>query len=177
MDPKLATPMLVAALVAWMLWRRVRRNIGRQALRPTRMKLRIGVLAVFGALALLVHAGSASLDGALLAGMAAGAALAVFGLRHTRFEHTTEGTFYTPHAWIGALVSVLLLARLAYRFMIVLPAMHAARQLDANPFAAYHKSPLTLALFGLVVGYYVAYYAGVLQHANRTSEAPPNARA
>jgi hypothetical protein len=40
--------------------------------------------------------------------------------------------------------------------------MQAAQQANANPFAAYQKSPLTLAIFGIVIGYYIAYYAGVL---------------
>ena len=34
---------------------------------------------------------------------------------------------------------------------------------DSDPFAAYQKSPLTLAIFGVLVGYYVSYYAGILQ--------------
>jgi len=51
----------------------------------------------------------------------------------------------------------------AYRFLAVYPSMHAAAQADQNPFAAYQKSPLTLAIFGVVIGYYVFYYAGILR--------------
>jgi hypothetical protein len=36
---------------------------------------------------------------------------------------------------------------------------YAAQQ---NPLAAYQRNPLTLAAFGLVVGYYVFYNLGVL---------------
>ena len=46
--------------------------------------------------------------------------------------------------------------------MAVYPAAHAAAQADRNPFATYQKSPLTLAIFGVVVGYYLLYYTGVL---------------
>jgi len=162
MDPKLVTPMLVAAFVAWAIYRRVRRNIGRQRVQPMRMRSRIVLLGVVGALALATSARNMELFAAMAAGIAGGAALAWLGLRHTKFEITEQGNFYTPHTWIGLAVSALLLGRIAYRFMVVYPVAHAASQAGANPFAAYQKSPLTLAIFGVVVGYYVAYYSGVL---------------
>jgi hypothetical protein len=46
-----------------------------------------------------------------------------------------------------------------------------AAQADQNPFAAFQRSPLTLAIFGVLVGYYVFYYAGVLR-ASRNLPAP-----
>lgn len=162
MDPKLITPMLMVAFVAWAMYRRVRRNIGRQPLKPGRMTFRVGLFGVIGVMSLAAYAHNPQMAGALLAGLVGGGALAWLGLRHTKFETTPQGTFYTPHTYIGLFVSVLLLARLAYRFVIVYPAMQVAHQASANPFAAYQKSPLTLAIFGLVIGYYVAYYAGVL---------------
>jgi hypothetical protein len=171
MDPKLVTPVLLTIFVAWAMYRRVRRNIGRQPLTPARMQWRIGILGVIGAMVLLVSLRDMNLFGAMVCGVAGGIALGWFGLRHTKFESTPEGNFYTPHTYIGMFVSVLLLARIAYRFIAVYPAMHAATQADANPFAAYQKSPLTLAILGIVVGYYVAYYLGVL--AKSRSMMPP----
>jgi hypothetical protein len=162
MDPQLVTPVLLTVFVALVMYRRVRRNIGRQPVTPARMQWRIGILGVIGALVLVVSLRDVNLFGAMLGGVAGGVALGWFGLRHTKFESTPEGNFYTPHTYIGMFVSVLLLARIAYRFIAVYPAMHAATQADANPFAAYQKSPLTLAILGVVVGYYVAYYLGVL---------------
>lgn len=162
MDPKLLTPMLVAAFVAWAIYRRVRRNIGRQRVSPTRMRSRMILLGVVGAMVLLTSARNVELFGAMAAGLAGGVALAWLGLKHTQFETTPQGNFYTPHTYIGLFVSALLLGRIAYRFMIVYPAMQAAQQVNANPFDAYQKSPLTLAIFGVVVGYYIAYYGGVL---------------
>src|SRR5437660_387672 len=38
-------------------------------------------------------------------------------------------------------------------------------------FAAYQKSPLTLAILGVVIGYYLLYYAGVLNR-SRALQAP-----
>ena len=162
MDPKLVTPVLLTAFVAWIMYRRVRRNIGRQPVTPARMQWRIGILGVVGALVLLTSLRDVNLFGAMISGVVAGVALGWFGLRHTKFESTAAGNFYTPHTYIGMFVSLLLLARIAYRFIAVYPAMHTATQADENPFAAYQKSPLTLAILGVVVGYYVAYYLGVL---------------
>lgn len=174
MDPKLITPILIVALVAWTMYRRVRRTIGRQAVSPVRMQWRIGILGLVGAMFLFTSLRDMNLLGAMAAGLAGGAALAWFGLRHTKFEATAEGHFYTPHTYIGLAVSALLLGRIAYRFLAVYPAMHAAAQTDANPFAAYQKSPLTLAIFGVLVGYYVAYYIGVLSKSRSLATAAAN---
>lgn len=169
MDPKLVTPVLLTAFVAWAMYRRVRRNIGRQPVTPARMQWRIGILGVVGALILFGSMRDVNLFGAMVCGVAAGVGLGWVGLRHTKFESTPEGKFYTPHTYIGMFVSLLLLARIAYRFIAVYPAMHAATQADANPFAAYQRSPLTLVIFGVVVGYYIAYYLGVLAKSRSTA--------
>ncbi|HEY8012143.1 MAG TPA: DUF1453 domain-containing protein [Rudaea sp.] len=163
MDQKLIFPILMGALVLFAIYRRVRRNIGRQPVSVKRMQFRVGILCVIGALFAFGATRDMSLFGALLAGVAAGAALGWLGLQHTKFEATAQGNFYTPHTYIGIFVSVLLLARIAYRFLAVYPSMHAAAQADQNPFAAYQKSPLTLAIFGVVIGYYIFYYIGVLR--------------
>jgi hypothetical protein len=162
-DQRAVTLVLVGAFVAWAIYRRIRRSIGRQPVSPGRMQARIVILAL--ALALVTFASRAvhspELGGALLAGLAAGAALGYLGLRHTKFETTPEGSFYTPHTYIGVTVSALLIARVVYRFVANDPAALAAAQANGDPFASYH-SPLTLAIVGVVVGYYVLYYLGVL---------------
>lgn len=163
MDQKLIFPIVMGTFVLLMIARRVRRNVGRQPVRPGPMQLRIGLFSIVGVVLALRAVSNVTLLGALLAGAAAGTALAWYGLQHTRFEKTAEGNFYTPHAYIGLAVSVLLIARLAYRFAVVYPSMHAAAQADQNLFTAYQRSPLTLALFGVLVGYYIIYYAGVLR--------------
>jgi len=163
MDQNFIVPTLLTALVLWAIYRRVRRNVGRQRIEPGRMKFRIGVLTAVGALIALVALRDWYLLGAMLAGIAAGVLLGWIGLRETKFEASDQGRFYTPHLYIGLFVSGLLIARVAYRFLAVYPSMHAAAQTDQNPFAAYQKSPLTLAILGVVIGYYVFYYAGVLR--------------
>jgi hypothetical protein len=161
-DQRAITLVLVSAFVAWAIYRRIRRSIGRQPVTAGRMQARILILALvlLGLASRVVH--SPELGGALLAGLAAGAALGYVGLRHTKFETSAEGSFYTPHTYIGVTVSALLIARVVYRFAANYPAALAAAQANGDPLASYQKSPLTLAIFGVVVGYYVLYYAGIL---------------
>jgi asparagine N-glycosylation enzyme membrane subunit Stt3 len=149
MDQKLIFPIVMGALVLFAIYRRVRRNIGRQPVSPGRMQFRIVMLAIVGALIAFGALRDMSLLGALLAGVVAGAALGWFGLQHTKFESTPQGNFYTPHTAIGIFVSLLLLGRIAYRLLVLYPTMQAASQADQNPFASFQKSPLTLAIFGV----------------------------
>ena len=163
-------PVVMGALVLLAIFRRVRRNIGRQPLRPGYMQFRIGLLSLIGALLVFGALRDATLLGAFIGGLAAGVALGWFGLQHTKFETTAEGRFYTPHTYIGLAVSLLLLGRIAYRFLTIYPAMQAAAQADQNPWASFQKSPLTLAIFGVLIGYYVFYYLGVLRVARNRTE-------
>jgi hypothetical protein len=172
MDPKLITPILVAALVVFSVVRRLRRTFGRQPVHPARIWLRIGVLTLVGALiaATSVTRGTEMLE-ALLGGLACGAALAYLGLRHTRFEVTPEGRFYTPHTYIGVAVTLLFLGRLVYRFLYLSNGPNAMFGSDPNAAAPYQRSPLTVGIFAVLVGYYVLFYAGVLLR-TRASEVP-----
>ncbi len=172
MDPKLIAPILIAALVVWGLVRRVRRSFGRQPVHPRRMGFRMGILTLVAALvvAASVTRGAQMLE-ALIAGLACGVALAYVGLRHTRFEVTPEGRFYTPHTYLGLAVTVLFVGRLGYRFLYLANGANGSFAPDPNAAAAYQRSPLTLGIFALLVGYYLLYYAGVLLR-TRASQLP-----
>lgn len=172
MDPKLITPILLAALVTWGIVRRLRRTFGRQPVQPARLWFRIGVLTLAGGLvtATSVMRGAEMLE-ALIAGLACGAVLAYFGLRHTRFEVTPQGRFYTPHTYIGLAVTLLFLGRLVYRFLYLSSGANGMFAADPSAAAAYSRSPLTVGIFAVLVGYYVLFYAGVLSR-TRVSELP-----
>jgi len=164
-------PFVFGALIAFAIYRRVRRNIGRQLLSPLRMKWRIGLFAVIGGLVMAMSTRDSALCAAMTAGIAGGVALGWFGLKHTQFEITPQGRWYTPHTYIGAFVSALFLGRVAYRFVVLYSTPHGIAA-DSDPFASYQKSPLTLAIFGVLVGYYVFYYIGVLRR-SRDPHLPP----
>jgi len=172
LNPNLVTPLLFGALIAFGIYRRIKRNIGRQLLQPVRLKLRISLFAVVGGLILAGALRDAALAGAMTAGLAGGIALGWFGLRHTQFEAVGPDRFYTPHTYIGALVSALFLGRIAYRFIVLYSTSHAVAA-GSLPFSSYERSPLTLALFGVLVGYYVAYYTGVLRRGARLTVPVP----
>ena len=164
MDPRLVTPYLVAALVVFGLYRRMRRSFGRQRVTEGRMWIRIGIFAVITVVVVVGTVAAHDLEvlGGLIAGIACGAMLGYVGLRHTRFEVTSAGRYYTPHTYMGLAVTALFVGRLIYRFLSVydgtLPAGAAAGGLGA-----YQTNPFTLAALGVLVGYYVLYYLGVLQ--------------
>jgi cytochrome b561 len=95
----------------------------------------------------------------LAAGLVGGSLLAVFGLKKTVFEPRPEGLFYTPNAHLGIALSLLFVLRIAYRF-IEIYMLNPGMPRDAQDFA---RSPLTLAVFGLLAGYYIAYAIGLLR--------------
>ena len=105
-----------------MVYRRFRRNFGRQLLRPTRMTVRLVILCV-----LAVTLAPAALRGGEYAaaeavGAAAGVALALWGASRTRYLRDGERLFYIPHTYTGIAVSALVLGRLVYRLVELYPA-------------------------------------------------------
>jgi hypothetical protein len=162
-DQHLLTPILLSVLVCWVIYRRVRRSFGRQPVRVGSMQLRVTLLSVIGALVLVTSARDRELLAALIGGVAAGLALGYIGLRHTRIEATPQGHFYTPHTYIGLFVTALFLSRLIFRLLTVHLSGNAGVQPDSNPFAVYQRSPLTIAMFGVLLGYYEFFILGVLK--------------
>ncbi len=164
MTPQALLPALVVPLILFGVYRRLRRTFGRQPIQPKRKMLRITLLSAIGAALTISAWHDPGLFEAALAGLALGAAFGGLGLRLTQFEGTAEGKFYTPNVYIGGVLTAVFLGRLVYRFIAVPQAMQAAAQHapDANPFASFQTSPLTLGIFTMLVGYYVTYYVGIL---------------
>lgn len=174
----MATPAMTYAVLApvvlLLVYRRLRRHIGRQPLQPWRIGLRLAGVSI-AALALLLIGVAGALGGSMaglgvLAGLAGGAMLGSYGLRLTTFETTADGRFYTPNPWLGIGLSALMLGRLAYRFVAVRGASQVALMGDSTALGILHRSPLTLAIAGLLVGYFLRYSVG-LWRATRVTEA------
>jgi hypothetical protein len=172
MDPKLIMPILIGALVVWGIARRLRRTFGRQPVQPVRIWLRIVILTVVGGLIIAssVTRGVEMLE-AVVGGLACGLALAYVGLRHTRFEVTPQGRFYTPHTYIGLAVTLLLVGRLAYRLLSLSNGTNGMLAAGPDSAAAY-QTPLTVGIFAVLIGYYVLFYAGVLLKTRAAALAP-----
>lgn len=150
---------LFGGLILWSIYRRVKRNIGRQRLRPRRFIISI---VIFSTISVVLLAVALHLPKMLLGiggGLLLGAFLGLGGLRLTKFETTDAGHFYTPDTRIGLTLSLLLVGRLLYRFW-------AIRNVAAAPHSPPpYQSPLTYFIFGLIAGYYIVYYIGLLVHA------------
>lgn len=167
--PTVLVPALLSSLVVWRVYRRVRKNIGRQPFQPRRLLLRIGI---FGLLTVLLAGLSwehplvvLGLAGGLLPGLA----LALVGLRLTRFEATTEGRFFTPNLYVGLALSLLMIGRLVYRLTLLYGVSHATKPPTT---AQFMQSPLTMFIFGLVTGYYITYCLGVLVQCRKLNPTP-----
>jgi hypothetical protein len=168
-----------AVLVLFVIYRRFRRNFGQQLLSPVRMRVRMAILLIVSCLFLPGVMNSAAVAGALIAGAAAGVVLAWWGAERTGFVWVNGRLNYVPHTYTGLAVSFLFLGRLVYRLFQVYGQYQAAHLAGADPGgqafapAAMARSPLTVGLFFVLVGYYVCYYSLVLHKAKRVT--PENA--
>jgi hypothetical protein len=154
-------PALVIPFIAWRIYLRARRSIGRQPFQANRLKVRIGVFSLVSLLigvAAFAHLPSFE---ALAGGLVLGALLSLLGLRLTKFENTAEGKFYTPNTALGVALLVLFVGRIAYRLFVIF----GDPMIGDAPAPLMFQSPLTMLIFGLTAGYYIAYNAGVLVRA------------
>jgi hypothetical protein len=109
--------------------------------------------------AMLQPAHDPLLAAGLAAGVAVGIGLGLYGTRLTRFEATPAGLFYTPNAHLGIALSLLLVLRIGYRFLVL---RMNGQNLDPQSMQM-GSSPLTLAIFGTLAAYYVTYAIGLLR--------------
>jgi hypothetical protein len=160
----LLAPAGAAALVGWRLYARVRRMVGRQRLSTVRPWLTACLFPLLIAMVLLGSLARPPAALGLVAGLAVGVALGIYGLRLTKFEQTPLGLFYTPNAHLGIALSLLFIARLLYRGA----QLYAAGAAAQGGAIAFGRSPLTLVIFGTLAGYYVAYAIGLLRWQRKT---------
>jgi hypothetical protein len=161
---------LVVPLVAWRVYKRVRRNIGRQRSRLWRHWAGTVLCPLLLALMALGALHSVEAEAALLGGIAGGFGLGTFGLRLTRFERDGAGFFYTPNPYLGVGLSLLLVGRIAWRMVELYQLQGHFANTGSLDFA---RSPLTLVMVGLVFGYYATYSFGLLRWRRQSREAAP----
>jgi hypothetical protein len=138
-----------------------------------RMQVRIVLLLVIGCLLLPAALHSAAFISAVLAGIVAGVALAMWGAARTRFLRVSGQLYYVPHTYTGIAVSLLFVGRLVYRLLQASSTMHGTHAAAADSAnqgfapAGMLQSPLTLGLYFVLMGYYVCYYSMVLWKSKR----------
>jgi uncharacterized membrane protein YidH (DUF202 family) len=168
-------PIVIGGLFAWSIYRRIRRNIGRQPLRPTRSIVSLVIMGLVTAWLITAAVALQNLNmiAGIGGGLVVGVALGFVGLKLTKFDTTEQGHFYTPDTRIGIALSLLLVGRIAYR-MWQLQSMDFT---SSNP--QMYQSPLTYFILGLVLGYYFVYRIGLLVHTHdkpipgKTTPPPP----
>jgi len=158
-DTHLITVVVIAALVVWRLYSRIRRVVGRQRLSTLRPWITIVVFPLILASFLFVSLAYPMTLVALSVGAAVGIALGLVGTRLTRFEATPAGLFYTPNAHLGIALSLLLVVRIGYRVVML---QLGGQNVDPQSMQL-GNSPLTMAIFGTLAGYYVTYAIGLLR--------------
>ncbi len=159
-----AAPATIAVLVllpllAWRVYARICRVVGRQKLSRRRAGLTLAIFPVLIGLLIFVSQAHVERLAWLAAGLVAGSLLAVCGLRLTRFESVPEGGFYTPSAHIGIALSLLLVGRVLFRLFQLYTT-------DASTLPAATDAmlgPFTLLIVGLLAGYYMGYALGLVR--------------
>ncbi len=159
LNPGTIALLIVLPLIVWRMYSRFRRLVGRQRLSRIRPWITVTVFPTLVFLVAWVAQFHVERLAWLAIGLVLGALCAVYALRLTRFEATTQGLFYTPNAHLGIALSTLMLARIGYRMYEVM----TAGPILARDNSEFVRSPITLAIFGILAGYYVAYAIGLIR--------------
>ena len=157
------------AFVAWIIYRRIRRNFGRQKLRRGWMIFRLVLFSVIAFLLLPIALFSPERAAATMLGAGVGVALALWAAKRTRFLKEEDKLFYIPHTYTGLVVSALFLGRFIYKIWAN-KSLFGAAFMNSDPSMGDYggwnslvSSPLTRALFYAYVSYYIYYYIYVLR--------------
>jgi len=156
-SPSTITLLVLMPLFAWRIYTRLRRMVGRQRL--SRMRLRVTLGMYIAMLVLLCFAAHTHPERLwwLAGGLVPGSLLGFVALNKTRFEPTPEGLFYTPNIHLGIALSLLFVARIAYR----LATVYATEPTAPHGMDEFARSPLTLVVCGMLAGYYITYSGGL----------------
>jgi len=113
---EILAPILIAAAIFLMLFRRIRRLFVRQKVSLPRFVLRIGLPGTIALLLIILPSSSLAVRAL---GVALGLLLALGNVLKTKMEYVDREWFFHPDPVIGILVVALLLGRLGYRYFIM----------------------------------------------------------
>ncbi len=158
---------LLAAVLLLPLSLVLRFRAGRARRQARRWVARLNVaMLVLSVVMVLATAGIASLwsPGAVvytLGGLAAGGLLGAVGLAIARWEVTPRTLHVTPNTWLILFVTFVVAARVAYGIWRTWQAWHLGLDHTSEVVAAGVRG--SLAAGGIVLGYYLAFWLGVLR--------------
>ena len=153
--------LVMAPLLVWRFYSRYRKLVGKQHVRPVRLWMSVILFPLLFIMIGVVSSGNSTALMCLAAGGVSGIALSLLGLKLTRFEMQDGSLFYTPNAYIGMALMMILVGRLGYRYSLMLGG---ATNAGADPAQSLTNSPLTLFIVGVLFCYYAPYSSGILRH-------------
>lgn len=144
-------------LLAWVVYRRIRRTIGFQRFVRKRLLVRIWIMGIIAALVVglgvlhpAVYLGDA-------AGALAGGLLAYAAARYLSFERRDGEWYYRTHAWVETVVLVLFIGRIAYRLVQSIQAGQHHQGVTRM------EDPLTAGALMMFVCYYIIFAVVLLR--------------
>ncbi len=178
------TDALVGLFVLGMIYRRLRGSVGFQPLMPLRLWMRSAFFAAFCGLILCLDAEHPAAIAVDLGGGACGLGAALFAMRATALRRQNGAWYYRPHPWIGFLLTVLFVWRLADRLLPAVyttpaPSGAVAALVPHFNLQAYSRDLWTAAVYFLLAAYSVTTALLVLRaarQAERTESAAADAR-
>jgi hypothetical protein len=156
-------PLVLVALVPLSLFLRYRASTARRQARGWIAAVNVVAIGISAAIFLTVAAVTSfwvprAFTFALI-GLAGGAALGLLGLWVSRWEVTPRSLHYTPSRWLVLAIMLVVAARMLYGVWRAWHAWHAAAG-DSSWLAASGAAG-SLGAGAIVLGYYLAYHAGV----------------
>lgn len=176
-DPQhFVSALIPAVFVLFIMYRRVRRNFGKQKLKRGYLIFRMVLLCIVGILMLIPTFFSQELAVVTIIGAGIGVGLAIWAAKHTRFLNQDGILYYLPHSYTGMIVTALFVGRIAYR-VFVMAQPHTVVTTDWNPgmsdfggFSSIYHNPVTRLVFFILIGYYVYYYWYVLHESKNLKD-------
>ena len=165
----LLLPVILIALSPLMLVQRYRVGTARKQARPWLATFGLFMMAA-STIFFLTGAGVTSFwvqDAFLgaLAGVVVGSVLGIAGVLLTKWEATPGSLHYTPNRWLVLLVTVIVSARLLYGLYRSWLAARAG--IEGTAVITAFGIPESLAAGGIVIGYYLAFGAGLRRRIKR----------
>ncbi|WNR45178.1 hypothetical protein [Paenibacillus roseipurpureus] len=164
-------PVLIIGLI---VYRRAKRTIGFQKLATRRLTIRLSLFSLLGGIIFLLGFVHPIHFIGYGIGLAGGTYLGMTAIRHTRFEHRSDGWYYRTHLWVEITVLVLFLGRLAYRYAVIAVTTTSA-QINPADLAQFTRDPVTAAVFFIIVSYYVLYFGYLLRESSKLTPTAPAA--
>ena len=159
----LAVPFVLIALMPLILVQRYRAGTARRPARRWLATVSLVATGISAVLSLLAAAVTTiwvpNTFGAVTAGLGVGCVLGLLGLGLTRWEPTPRTLHYTPNRWLVLTITLMVSARLLYGFWRSLTVARAA--VDDAALVTAFGVPESLAVAAVVLGYYLAYTAGL----------------